>query len=309
MKIKPTTAAPLLLIVVLLLTAAGRLIPAAKLAVNGSPYLSVIVIQLLIFALPAVFYCTLRGKEFRRGLRIRPFSLSSVILIVSASLLILSGAGLIGAGMSAISPEAFSSSSPVASAGVGFGRGSGVFDGLYVVTAFALAPAITEEVLFRGIMLTEYTGRGIFCAVMVSSLAFAMSHFSFARFPIYLFSGIVLAAVTFATRSLVASMIVHLLNNIYVIFFEDYVIYLAKRQNVSSVLILFILACLFFIAAIVTSFEASSLYKTYGKTNADSSYLPDRKKRGSVLKAFSESVFSPVFLAAVVIFVVVTYIT
>ena len=63
----------------------------------------------------------------------------------------------------------------------------------------------------------------------------------------------------------------------------------------------------FFIAAAVTAFEAASLYKSYGKANRDSSYLPDKKTRGSVLRAFSESVFSPAFLIAAVIFVVVSY--
>jgi membrane protease YdiL (CAAX protease family) len=300
MKIKQTTSASILLIVVFALIAAWQLIPAAREVLRTSPYLSVIVIQLLILALPSVFYCTLRGKEFRAGLRINLFPLSAIILIVSASVLIVSGSGLIGAGMNALFPEAFSASSSTAAAGSA--------DSFYYVIAFAVVPAITEEVLFRGIILTEFTSKGVFCAVTVSSLAFAMSHFSFVRFPVYLFSGLVLAAVTFAARSLIAAVIVHLVNNIFVVFFEDYVMYLTRRQNVSSVLIIFILAVAFFIAAVVTAFEAASLYKSYGKANRDSSYLPDKKARGSLLRAFSESVFSPAFLIAAVIFVVVSYI-
>ena len=223
MKIKPTTSASILLIVVFSLIAAWQLIPAARDALNGSPYLSVIVIQLLILALPSVFYCTFRGKEFRSGLRIRFFPLSAIILIVSASVLMISGGGRIGAGMSALFPEAFSASSGTAA--------SGASDSFYYVIAFAVVPAITEEVLFRGIVLTEFTSKGVFCAVFVSSLAFAMSHFSFVRFPIYLFSGLVLAAVTFAARSLIAAVIVHLINNVFVVFFEDYVIYLTSEQR------------------------------------------------------------------------------
>ncbi len=303
MKIKPTIATPILLIVVFGLTAASRLIPAARIAVSDSPYLSVIVIQLLVFALPSVFWCTLRGKEYRKGLRIRPFSLSSVILIVSASVLLISGTGLIGAGMSAAFPEAFASSQTEY---YGLSADAGVTDGLYLVIAMAIVPAITEEVLFRGIVLTEYTAQGVFTAVFISSLSFAMSHFSFVRLPVYLFGGLVLAAVTFACRSLIASVIVHVLNNVFVIFFEEKVIYMAKRQNVSSVLILFILACAFFIAAVVCAFEAAALYKAYGKGNADSGYLPEKKKKRTSLTYFSEALFSPTFLVAAVIFVVVS---
>lgn len=304
MKLKSVIATPILLIVVFGLISAGRLIPAARIAADSNPYLSIIVIELIVFALPSVFYSTLRGPEFRRGMRIRFFPLSSIIMILSASVLIIAGSALLGTALSAAAPEAFSSSSTFT---VSIGSDTGVFDGLYVVIAFALVPAITEEILFRGIVLSEYTRQGVFCAVFISSVTFAMSHFSFIRFPIYLFSGMVLALVTFATRSLVASIVVHLFNNVFVIFFEDYVIYMARRQNISSVLLIFILACAAFVAAIVTVFEASSFYRSYGKGNADSSYLPEKSKSRSGVRAFSEAVFSPTFLILTVIFVVVTY--
>ena len=151
MKIKPTTSASILLVVVFSLIAAWQLIPAAREVLRSSPYLSVIVIQLLIIALPSVFYCTLRGKEFRAGLRINFFPLSAIILIVSGSVLIVSGSGLIGAGMNALFPEAFSASSSTPAAGAA--------DSFYYVIAFAVVPAITEEVLFRGIILTEFTAK------------------------------------------------------------------------------------------------------------------------------------------------------
>ena len=304
MKIKSTIGAPILLIVVFALTAASRLIPAAGLAVSRSPYLAVTVIQLLVFALPSLFWCTLRGKEYRKSLRIRFFSPSAIILVVTASVLLISGSALIGAGMSAAFPEAFAVSSSASYSGID--TAPGVADGLFIVISLAIVPAVTEEVLFRGIMLTEYTSQGVFAAVLISSLAFAMGHFSFVRFPVYLFSGLVLAAVTFATRSLTASVIVHVLNNVFVVFFEDYVIFMAKKQNVSGVLIIFILACAFFISAVISAFEAASLYKSYGKGNADSSYLPEKKKKRSRLTDLSEALFSPTFLLAVVIFIVVS---
>ena len=169
MKIKSTIATPILLIVVFALIAASRMIPAAKIAVSDNPYLSVIVIQLLVFALPSIFWCTMRGKEYRGGLRIRPFSLSSIILVVFASVLLISGTALIGAGMSAAFPDSFASSR---ASYLSVAENAGLKDGLFIVIAMAVVPAVTEEVLFRGVVLTEYTSKGIITAVFISSLSF-----------------------------------------------------------------------------------------------------------------------------------------
>ena len=307
MKFKSNLAAPILLIVVFGLVTLSRFIPAARLAANENPYLAAIVIQLLIFALPSLFFCTLRGSEYRSRLRLRLMPLSSIIFMIAAAALLVTGSFLLGTLMYSAAPEAFKSSSPGTYAA--FAMNPGVFDGMYLVLAFALLPAITEEVLFRGIILTEYTSYGVACAVIMSSLTFAMSHFSFVRLPIYLFCGLILALVTFATRSLIASVIVHLVNNIFVLFFEDYVVSVAKRQNISSILALFILLSVAFIAAIVMAFEASSIYRSYGKNNADSSYLPDPGEKRSRVRAFSEAFFSPAFLILLVLWAAVTYLT
>ncbi len=305
MKIKSTLAAPVLLIVVFGLVTLSRFIPAARLMANDNPYLATIVIELLIFALPSLFFCTLRGSGYRSRLRLRLIPLSSIIFMIAAAALLVTGSFLLGILMYSVAPAAFTASST--STYAAFAMNPGIFDGVYLVVAFALLPAITEELLFRGIILAEYTSQGVACAVIMSSLTFAMSHFSFVRLPIYLFCGLVLAAVAFATRSLIATVIVHLVNNVFVLFFENYVVYVAKRQNISSILALFILLSIAFIAAIVMAFEASSIYRSYGKNNADSSYLPDPGEKKSRVRAFSEAFFSPTFLILLVLWAAVTY--
>ena len=42
-----------------------------------------------------------------------------------------------------------------------FARNAGIFDGLYLVLAFAVLPAVTEEFLFRGILLAAYENLGV----------------------------------------------------------------------------------------------------------------------------------------------------
>lgn len=305
LKVKSTISAPLLLCAVLGLISLTRILSPEKLGLEEDPYLSVIIIQLVIFALPSLFYCTLRGADYKSRLRIKMVPAAGIILIVCAAILMAAGGGLIGVLTYNITPEGFTSSSSAQFAN--FAMNSGVFDGVYLLIAFALLPAMTEEFLFRGIILTEYSSQGMMCAVIMSSLMFAMSHFSFVRFPIYFFSGLLLAAVTLATRSVIASIIVHTINNIFVLFFEDFVLYIAGRQNINSVLFIFILACAAFISAIVMAFEASSIYRTYGKDNVESDYLPDVKKKK--FTSFSEALFSPTFLILLVLYLTVTYIS
>ncbi len=293
-KAKSTVVAPILLIAVFGLLIASNFIFSARQGGNDDPYLARIVFQLITFALPSLFFCTLRGAEYRSGLRIRLMPASTIIFMVAAAALLITGSLLLGILMNSVAPESFKPSS---------GNGNVV----YTVIAFALLPAITEEVLFRGIILTEYTSQGVACAVAMSSLTFAMSHFSFVRLPIYIFCGVVLAAVTFATRSLIASMAVHLVNNVFVLFFESTAVNIARRQNISSVLALFILISVALIAAVVMAFEAASIYKALGRGNADSSYLPDPGEKKGAVRSFSEAFFSPTFLILVVLWAALTY--
>ena len=78
-------------------------------------------------------------------------------------------------------PEGFSENSTQTYAA--FAMNGRFFDVLYLIVAFAVLPAVTEEYLFRGIVAAEYEKYGIGVAVMMSAVTFAMSHFSLERFP------------------------------------------------------------------------------------------------------------------------------
>ena len=284
-----------------LLTAVS-LIPDDRLGMSENPYLSVVILQLIIFALPTLFFCTLRGNEYRAKLRLRLPPLSSVPLLICSFILLSTGSSLISFFLCRIAPEAMEQTA-AASYG-GFAMTPGIFDGLYLVFAFALLPAITEEFLFRGVMLAEYESGGILTAALMSSLSFAMVHYSPVRLPIYFFSALVLAGVTYAARSAIAAMIVHFFYNGFVLFFEDYVRHVAQKQNISGILLIILLVGAMLIAAIFASFEASSLYRTYAADNVPSGYTP----RGKVkrLSSLTEALLSPAFLLFLVFYVVMT---
>lgn len=302
MKFKATVAAPILIMAVFLLTAVFNFLPAESIGAESDPYLAAVIIQLVIFALPSLLFCTLRGTDYAQMLRIRLPRPSSVILMLCSVVLLCCGGSAIDYLMTSAFPNLAGDGSVMSYAG--FAMNSGFFDGLYLVVAFALLPAITEEFLFRGIILSEYGTVGVVCSVVLSSAMFSMCHFSFLRLPSYFFCGVVLACLTYATRSIVAPMIVHTLYNVVVLFFGDYVVRLAEKNNISGVLFLIIAVVLTLVSAAVAAFEASSVYRGYAEDNVESDHVP--KKKTGIAQSLAISLLSPFFLLLTVLYIVLT---
>lgn len=77
----------------------------------------------------------------------------------------------------------------------------------------ALTPAICEEALFRGFILNGLRPLGAVPAIGISALLFGVAHASIYRLLPTFFLGIVLGIVVWRTGSLLASMVMHALNN------------------------------------------------------------------------------------------------
>ena len=302
MKSRETLWTPLLLVFVFALLYFVGFIPTERLGMDENPYLAVVVLQLVIYAVPALFYCRLRGRDFGARLRLRLPKPGHLLYLLYAAVFLVGGSSLISMGMYALFPESFAAGSSMAY--TEFARNAGIFDGLYMVMAFALLPAVTEELLFRGIVVGSYESMGVPVAVVVSALSFAMSHFSFVRFPVYFFAGLVLASVLYTTRSLAASMLIHTLNNAFVLFLEKFLLHIAEKRSISMILFLIIVGFFTLAAAVLLCLEAGNLYAGYAKENVPSEYVVRRK--GGVMLSLAQSVFSPAYLAVVVLFVAAT---
>ncbi len=83
-----------------------------------------------------------------------------------------------------------------------------------VILTMAVAPALCEEILVRGVIARALRKRlGVVGAVMASAALFALLHFSLIRLvPTALF-GAVLAYIMFATGSILPGIISHFVNN------------------------------------------------------------------------------------------------
>ncbi|KAI9174875.1 hypothetical protein LWI28_024004 [Acer negundo] len=84
---------------------------------------------------------------------------------------------------------------------------------LYAVVVSICAP-IWEEIVFRGFLLPSLTKyMPVWCAILVSSVAFALAHFNVQRMLPLIFLGVVMGLVFARSRNLLPSMLLHSLWN------------------------------------------------------------------------------------------------
>lgn len=237
-------SAPWLIFAIYALLLLSRLIDTAFLD-RDSRYLSTVLLQLMIFPLPAYLYIRLQGKGFARKLGFAPIKLSHLFLLLSGILMLISGCTLLGilCGMMDTQP-AFTLYDTFASVHDGSAEAS-----IRLILAYGLLPAFCEELVFRGILCAEYEEHGILFSSLVSSLFFAFLHFDLTALPVYLFAGFVLAAVRYITHSSIASMILHLGYNLFGIFVQAGLSGYCQSTSSIGLLIILLIALLLLSAA------------------------------------------------------------
>ncbi len=82
------------------------------------------------------------------------------------------------------------------------------------VAAYAVVPALCEELLFRGVLLRALSRRfDAAVAVLVSALAFSLYHLNLAQLAPSFVLGLALGAVSLRARSIIPAMLIHAINN------------------------------------------------------------------------------------------------
>jgi len=214
-KMAVSNSATILVLAIYTLLLLSRLIDSAFLS-RESEYLSIILLQLMIFPIPAYLYIRLKPRNYAGSLRLGGLKLSHLFLLLSASLVLICGCTLLGLLCGMMSAQrSFTLYDTFASVNDG-----SVGATLRLVLAYGLLPAFCEELVFRGILCTEHEKHGILYASTVSALFFAFLHFDLTALPVYLFAGMLLSLVMYVTRSAVAAMIVHLCYNLFGIFVQ-----------------------------------------------------------------------------------------
>jgi sodium transport system permease protein len=77
----------------------------------------------------------------------------------------------------------------------------------------AITPAICEELLFRGLLLSALRGLGMWPALLITSLLFGLAHASIYRLLPTLFLGLVFGYLVWRSGSVLTGIVAHALNN------------------------------------------------------------------------------------------------
>ncbi len=231
-------------------------------------YLFVPLTQLLIFIGSAAVYFKICHSPNRSALRLQLPRLSQLWFCFCVLAVMVCGSLLISIATGGI--ESLGGNFTLYNTFVARINGS-VWETVYVIVAYAVLPAICEEFVFRSLICAEYEGGGIGISLLTSSLLFAMLHTSFPLFPNYLFLGLLLAGVAYATRSVLASILLHGLYNVFCLFGQPYLSAFYVNAG-SGEIFVFCLVVLLLLFAAFASGEARKIYHLYARANLSSAY-------------------------------------
>lgn len=156
----------------------------------------------------------------------------------------------------------------------------------YLILAYALLPAIAEELLFRGVVFSRLSKVSFSFAAIVSALLYALFGFSLGGIIPTLFVGILTVFVLYTTDSIIGCMAVHFLFNLYRLFIESNVAaYFLSQTNRLLLFVTVLLALL--ISAILFFSECLRIYRKRAKDIKEK-----REKSAAKSEAFSSVISS-----------------
>ena len=129
--------------------------------------------------------------------------------------------------------------------------------------AIALVPAFCEELLFRGVILSNLMPYGKASAIIISSVLFGLMHGSMNQFVYTTVAGIIMGAVYVYTRSIWCSILMHMINNTLSVL--QYAIY-DRFADTHDWIIWIIIDCICVTAAIILVFHFSKNAQRKGGT-------------------------------------------
>lgn len=266
---RPLHAPPTLCAVTFVLLCLSRLVD-THFADRNNSYVVVILLQLLIFLLPALIYLRLCGSRFVDRLRLNPikpqhlwFSFCILAVMILGGLL----TSILTGGIESLTGNFTLYDTFVARINNSF------WETLYVILAYALLPALCEELIFRSILCAEYERFGVGVAIAASAIFFALLHFSLSLFLSYLVSGALLAVAMYATRSFWTAFVLHVSYNLFCLFGQPYLSAFYVHAGNNEIFV-FCLITLFLLFSAFAAGEARKIYHVMAKKNVDSSYAP-----------------------------------
>lgn len=264
--------------------------------------------QLIIFILPAYLFARVKNPsspiDYLLSLRVRPPRAYQIPLMLSSLALTIFGTmlmSMIFAGTSSME-SGFSLYSTFVSR-----IGGGFFPTLFLIIAYCAVPAFCEELVFRGILCREYERLSVPLGILSSAIFFACLHFSPSQFPVYLFSGILLALTMYAGGSVIVSMIVHFAFNLTGLFGQSYLNAFYHVTGGTSGFFLFILSMITLLCAALFCFFAAKCYSRRAK-NSNMPSRPIFPKPEKLTHILSEIFINPFIIFSFALYIIVAVI-
>lgn len=293
MKLKSYTTAPFLAALVYLLTICAGYILAGLDTTSGGYLYALGGVQLAAYAIPLLLYALLFGGISFRRMRLSLPTGVSFPLQLLLMLILLVGTSLLSMLLRRVGM--------VSSAGGGY---MGASPSILALTVASVVPAVCEEILFRGVIMSSFEPCGTSPAIIGSSLLFAFAHMSFEELPLYFFAGVVLAFSVYISRSLFTAIILHAVYNICTLCFGDYLSGIAAHLESFSLLFIILFFGLWILVLIALS-EGSRVYGIYAGRALDSSYTPKKMTRAERIKGNAAVYLSVPFLIASLIYIAI----
>ena len=147
----------------------------------------------------------------------------------------------------------------------------------YLAVVYAIAPALIEELLFRGVLYTQFSEKGEFFAIAMSSIISAAFAFSVGGFPAALLCALAYCFMRHVSGTLFSSVIVHFAFNLYGVFLQTNIAkYFIDAQN--NLLLVIIIIAAWLISSILFFSEAARVYRVKAeriKAGEEDSSLPE----------------------------------
>jgi sodium transport system permease protein len=182
-----------------------------KLQAPGHTIEGLCVTLVLLVALPPILYARFLELDLRATFKLRAPS----VLALAAAVLLALGGQILAADIASL--QAHVTGEPLEQERVMFGQllaelfGHGA---TFALVAFAFLPAVCEELLFRGFILSGLRREsGPVGAVLVSALLFGVNHLDPAKLGSTAALGVLLAVLVLRSRSIVPAMLCHFTNN------------------------------------------------------------------------------------------------
>lgn len=293
---------PLLFAVIFILTAVFIFAYKISASSNENTYLTVAIIEIITIALPMIIYQRLfNSTPVSHSMRF--FAPDKLILVFLCALAMIFGAISI---TTLFSQLGFIKTSYSTYANFDIPNMPNELSTiLFASLTFALIPAVCEELLCRGLLFSEYEKYGSITAVIVSTILFAMMHFSFGQLPVYLFCGLLLGFLRALTNSVFAPLIAHFIYNMFALFYQQFFGALTEQFNEFRI-VFFIATLLCFLILYFMFGEADRIYNSYARKNTyiESNYkaLPLLDIKNTVMQFLT----SPSFILCIILYIVFT---